>query len=93
MPSFLRGAARTLDLFGTLNEYPADEPPEMADASALRSDWLAVGRDLRTVIATCPVLESLTLPKPFRLNANDAHKLDAGDRVEVRSAAADRYSS
>lgn len=49
-PSFLEGIARIMDMSGTLNEYNRSESPEEADTRALRSDWYAVGDDLRTSI-------------------------------------------
>jgi hypothetical protein len=54
-PSFLTGAARVLDLGGTLTEFrlrerPA-EPQPAADYLALKSDWEAVGNDIRAAIA------------------------------------------
>jgi hypothetical protein len=47
-PSFMRGAARTLDLGATLRQdsYLLSGTPEEADARALASDWRAVERDL-----------------------------------------------
>ena len=50
IPSFLGGIARVLDLGGTLNVINESVTPEEADAKALRSDFMAVGRDLQTVI-------------------------------------------
>jgi len=45
-PSALSGAGRTLDLMGTFDRYNVSVSPEEADARAIFSDWLAVGRDL-----------------------------------------------
>jgi hypothetical protein len=45
-PSFLSGVARTLDLWGQLDEYNIGETPEEADALALRTDWTLVGHDI-----------------------------------------------
>jgi len=47
LPSALQGAASVLDIGGTLGEYNASETDEMADFHALRSDWRAVGDDIR----------------------------------------------
>ncbi len=47
MPSFLDGMASALDLGGTLMEYNQSVAPREADIAALRSDWLAVGDDIR----------------------------------------------
>ena len=51
-PSFLEGAARILDFGGTLNVYNRSVTPEEADLVALRSDWEALGQDLRVAIST-----------------------------------------
>ena len=45
-PSFAEGAARALDLGGTLQEYNGSLSPQQADATALRMDWRAIGEDL-----------------------------------------------
>ena len=54
-PSFLTGAARVLDLAGTLTEFQLRErpaqPPAAADYLALKSDWEAVGNDIRAAMA------------------------------------------
>lgn len=49
-PSFIEGVARLMDVGGTLNEYNRSASDEQADARALRSDWYAVGDDLRAGI-------------------------------------------
>ena len=49
-PSFSRGVARILDLFGTLNKYNTSDSAEQADSDALYSDWLAVGDDIQSGI-------------------------------------------
>lgn len=49
-PSFLEGLARIFDFSGALNEYNISATPEQADARALRSDWMAVGDDLRNAL-------------------------------------------
>lgn len=46
-PSFLEGMARVMDLGNTLNEYNRTMTTQQADWLALRSDWNAVGDDLR----------------------------------------------
>lgn len=50
MPSFITGIARILDPFGTLNTYNTSSSGEEADYDALRSDWKAVGDDIRYAI-------------------------------------------
>lgn len=50
-PSFLEGVARSMDIGDTLTEYNGSESGTEADARALRSDWQAVGDDLRQAIA------------------------------------------
>ncbi len=50
-PSFLEGVARSIDIGDTLTEYNGSESGTEADTRALRSDWKAVGDDLRQAIA------------------------------------------
>ncbi len=50
-PSFLEGIARSVDIGDTLTEYNTSENGTAADLQALRSDWLAVGNDLREAIS------------------------------------------
>ena len=50
-PSFLEGLARSIDIGDTLTEYNTSESGAEADTRALRSDWKAVGDDLRQAIA------------------------------------------
>jgi hypothetical protein len=45
-PSWLSGAARSLDLFGQFDEYNESPTEEAADAKALFSDWRIVGNSL-----------------------------------------------
>ncbi len=45
-PTFLGGMSRALDLGGTLNVYNDSPSPDVADALALKSDWMSVGQDL-----------------------------------------------
>ena len=47
MPTWLSGAARTLDLMGQFDEYNDSPSESVADAKALRCDWRAVGDALR----------------------------------------------
>ena len=49
-PSFIEGAARILDLGNTFTQYNSIASPELADMSAMRSDWQSVGEDLRQVM-------------------------------------------
>ena len=46
-PSFIEGMSRVIDLGGTLQEYNTSETENKADMEALRSDWRAVGDDLK----------------------------------------------
>ena len=50
-PSFLEGVARAIDIGDTLTEYNLSESGADADLRALRSDWAAIGRDLRQATA------------------------------------------
>lgn len=45
-PSWLSGAARTLDLTGQFDDYNDSPTVEMADAKALFVDWRIVGESL-----------------------------------------------
>ncbi|PIU68382.1 hypothetical protein COS81_04160 [candidate division WWE3 bacterium CG06_land_8_20_14_3_00_42_16] len=45
-PSFLKGVARVIDLFGQLDEYDYKKTEKEADAEALRRDWYIVGQDI-----------------------------------------------
>ena len=51
MPSFVLGIAAVLDLGGTLKDPVSDKDPLEKDMEALRSDWLAVGEDLRSAMS------------------------------------------
>jgi hypothetical protein len=45
-PSFGSGVARTLDLWGSFDEYNRSESPADADATAIAADWRVVGQDI-----------------------------------------------
>ena len=45
-PSFVSGAARVLDLYGTFDAYNASSNEREADYKALLSDWHMVGQDI-----------------------------------------------
>ena len=47
-PGFVNGMGSVLDLGGTLFQYNGSSSGEEADALAMRSDFQAVGNDLRT---------------------------------------------
>ena len=49
-PSFIGGASRVLDLFGTLQEYNKSLTPEIADQRAMFSDFGAIGADLEELM-------------------------------------------
>jgi hypothetical protein len=49
-PSFMSGAARTLDLWGGLDDYNSSETPFEADEKAIAADWLVVGQDISDAI-------------------------------------------
>lgn len=50
-PSFLSGAARSLDLGGIFDEYNYSRAPEIADALAACIDLQAIGCDLAESVA------------------------------------------
>ncbi|MGE5559139.1 MAG: hypothetical protein ACM3WV_11130 [Bacillota bacterium] len=43
---FFRGMARTLDIATILNQYKFEDP-DCVDSLAIRSDWEAVGKDIK----------------------------------------------
>lgn len=49
-PSFCGGIAGLLDFGNTLSVYNVSPTPRQADYLALKSDWVAVGYDLRRAI-------------------------------------------
>jgi hypothetical protein len=49
-PTFLEGAARIFDFVSVLQNYRTDATEAEADANALRSDWMAVGDDIRQAL-------------------------------------------
>lgn len=51
-PSFWTGAARTLDLWATLERYSYNisRTPADADAWAVENDWRVVGQDLKATL-------------------------------------------
>ena len=51
LPSFLSGVSRIFDFTGSLDPPFYQEPPEQADAMAIRQDWEAVGDDLEHALA------------------------------------------
>ncbi|HVM92514.1 MAG TPA: hypothetical protein VMT67_06860 [Terriglobales bacterium] len=50
-PSFLSGAARALDLYGTFDAYNGSSTEREADYKALSSDWHMVGQDIVAAMA------------------------------------------
>ena len=51
LKSFLLGVATLFDLAGVLTAAPVRRDPIEVDAQAIRSDWLAVGDDMRVAFA------------------------------------------
>lgn len=49
-PSFLSGAARTLDIVGLFDFYNLSPTGEIANRRGLWSDWVSVGKYLRDSI-------------------------------------------
>ena len=49
-PSFIFGIASILDFGNTLTEYNYANSGDQADYLALRSDWYAIGEDIRTAM-------------------------------------------
>lgn len=57
-PSAIEGAARLLDLGGTLQGYNNSQSDMEADSRALSSDWYAIGQDLGDAVGAY-VLEDI----------------------------------
>ncbi|MDE2188437.1 MAG: hypothetical protein KGJ35_01770 [Patescibacteria group bacterium] len=51
-PSFFEGASSLLDLGANVQRYNLSSTDDEADYEALKSDWQAVGDDLRSSIKT-----------------------------------------
>lgn len=49
-PCWLHGIARLLDLGATFDEYNDSNTGQEADARAIYSDWLSVGKDIKSAI-------------------------------------------
>ncbi len=49
-PSFMKGVARGVDLFGQLDHYNYSQTDEEADSKAVNRDWIVVGCDLDNAI-------------------------------------------
>jgi hypothetical protein len=54
-PSFIGGMARGLDLGDTLTEFNRSISTEEADMIAIKSDWMAVGKDISVVLVKVDV--------------------------------------
>lgn len=49
-PTFASGMARSLDLWGILDDYNVSDTPTDADEKAIAADWLVVGQDISDAI-------------------------------------------
>ncbi len=49
-PSFIEGMARTLDIYGVLQEYNKCVTPDEADLCALFNDFKAIGLDIASAM-------------------------------------------
>jgi hypothetical protein len=52
VPSWLSGAARSLDLAGQFDEYNDSQTTQAADAKALFCDWRVIGESLLEAVRT-----------------------------------------
>lgn len=50
LPSFAKGAGRIFDFSQTIDQYNASDTSEEADLKAIKSDWEAIGKDMRVAI-------------------------------------------
>ena len=69
-PSFMRGAARALDLFGCMPTRRSRFSPEEADHVAIYADWVAVGNDLRQTMYTFEAEHNLNILKQLEEGAD-----------------------
>ncbi len=53
--NFISGLARGLDLGDALTEFNRSLSSEEADTTAIRADWMAVGKDISLAIAEVDV--------------------------------------
>ena len=51
VPSFFEGMARVVDFGNSLSMYNYSPDAAIADARAMRADWLALGCDVRAALA------------------------------------------
>ena len=51
-PSVLSGVASIIDLYGVSNDFNTSRTEEEADMMALRSDWITIGKDIRSAMDT-----------------------------------------
>ena len=51
MPSFIGGMASIMDIGSTLNVYNESIDEDTADYRAQKSDWTAIGKDIRGALA------------------------------------------
>jgi hypothetical protein len=49
-PSFIKGVGRVFDFSQSLDSYNTSSTPEQADFDAIKSDWQAVGGDIKDSI-------------------------------------------
>lgn len=49
-PSFSKGVARTVAMFGGLDSYRTSGSNAQTDAEAIKQDWIAVGQDLTAAV-------------------------------------------
>lgn len=52
-PSFMSGAASTLDLWGQMPGYNSSGTPAEADADAIFADWAVVGQEIFDAVEQC----------------------------------------
>lgn len=50
MPSFSKGLARAIDVGNTIDDYRTSKSDDEANCKAIRSDWEAVGKDIKKSI-------------------------------------------
>ena len=70
-PSWIEGAARAMDLGGTLQEYNYAPSGSDADTLAMMADWQAIGDDLRKAVENIGSEAKVEISEQLLLQANN----------------------
>lgn len=76
-PRFWMGVARTLDRAGQCDEVDFSATETLEDVNALRSDWLAVGKDFLAAASSFAKTDAFTKgTEPLQKNSTGSVDLD-----------------